>query len=281
MKEVHEDKPAENVKSQDLRDIIFEGMEDKEVTASIRVKEEGIVSGITEMVEMAKKLGLDIVFHVPEGTKVTSGDVVAIVRGTPKQVVIAEDFLIGLIAKPSGIATAARKALELSQGKVTVVSGAWKKMPFQIKDLIRKALMVGGVKVRISEEPFLYLDKNYIRIFGGIEKAMEYTKNIKDRIRVVQIRGETDSIENEAVKAAECGANIIFVDTGNIIDLERVARILTDKGLRQRVKLAFGGSIKLEDIPKLREKDVDILDIGRAILDAPMLDMSFDVYNSG
>jgi nicotinate-nucleotide pyrophosphorylase len=37
----------------------------------------------------------------------------------------------------------------------------------------------------------------------------------------------------------------------------------------------------MEDIPKLREKDVDIIDIGRAILDAPMLDISFDVQFSG
>jgi nicotinate-nucleotide pyrophosphorylase (carboxylating) len=276
-----EDKLAGNIKNQDLRDIIFENVEHKEVTASIKVKEEGIVSGISEMVEIAKKLGLDVIFYVPEGTKVASGDVVAIVRGTPKQVILAEDFLIGLIAKPSGIATAARKAVELSQGKVTVVSGAWKKMPFQIKDLIRKALMVGGVKIRISEEPFIYLDKNYIRIFGSIEKTMENVKNIKNRIKVVHIRGETDRIENEAIRAAKCGADIIFVDTGDVTDLEKVAKILVDKGLRQRIKLAFGGSIKMEDIPKLREKDVDIIDIGRAILDAPMLDISFDVQFSG
>jgi nicotinate-nucleotide pyrophosphorylase (carboxylating) len=140
--------------------------------------------------------------------------------------------------------------------------------------------MVGGVKIRISEEPFIYLDKNYIRIFGSIEKAMECAMNIKNRVKVVHIIGETDSIENEAVKAAECGADIIFVDTGDITDLEKVAEAITDRGLRQRIKIAFGGSIKLEDIPKLCEKDVDILDVGRAILDAPMLDISFDVHYS-
>jgi nicotinate-nucleotide pyrophosphorylase (carboxylating) len=276
-----EDKLAGNVESRDLRDVIFENVKSKEVKASIRAKGEGIVSGIVEMLEAAKKLGLYVLSHVPEGTRVMSGDVIAVLMGTPKQVTLAEDFLVGLIAKPSGIATAARKAVELSQGKVTVVSGAWKKMPFQIKDLIRKALMVGGVKIRISEEPFIYLDKNYIRIFGSIEKAMECAMNIKNRVKVVHIIGETDSIENEAVKAAECGADIIFVDTGDITDLEKVAEAITDRGLRQRIKIAFGGSIKLEDIPKLCEKDVDILDVGRAILDAPMLDISFDVHYSG
>jgi nicotinate-nucleotide pyrophosphorylase (carboxylating) len=41
--------------------------------------------------------------------------------------------------------------------------------------------------------------------------------------------------------------------------------------------LAFGGGIKLEDIPALVKKGVDILDIGSAILDAPWLDLSYDV----
>ncbi|MGW8314331.1 MAG: hypothetical protein ACWGNV_01935, partial [Bacteroidales bacterium] len=44
-----------------------------------------------------------------EGSEVRSGDEVARFAGGPKQVVAAEDVLIGLLAKPSGIATAARR----------------------------------------------------------------------------------------------------------------------------------------------------------------------------
>ena len=265
--------------SLDLRDIIFEKVKHKKVIALIRVKEEGIVSGVTEMIEASKELGLEVLTCIREGAKVISGDVIAVLGGTPKQIAVAEDFLVGLIAKPSGIATAARRAVELSKGKVTVVSGAWKKMPVQIKELIRKALMTGGVGIRITKQPFVYIDKNYVRIFGSVERALECVRNFKDRVKVVQIRGETDKIENEAIKAAEGGADIIFVDTGDVGDLEKVAKILVDKGLRQKVKLAFGGSIKLGDIPELCKRDVDILDIGREIIDAPMLDMSFEAHH--
>jgi len=266
---------------EDLRDIIFRNVEHTEVTASIKANGTGIIAGIDEMIKMAKKIGLKIVSCIHDGTKVKNGDIIAVVKGSPKQIVMSEDMLIGLIAKPSGIATAARKAVELSGDRVIIVSGSWKKMPFHIKDVIRRALVVGGVEIRICKDPFVYLDKNYVRIFGSIEKALEIVKELKDRVKVVQIKGETGAIEIEALKAVENGADIIFVDTGDIADLEEVAEILAKKGLRQRVKLAFGGSIKLKDIPKLCEKDVDMLDIGRAIIDAPMLDISFDVHYSG
>jgi nicotinate-nucleotide pyrophosphorylase (carboxylating) len=41
--------------------------------------------------------------------------------------------------------------------------------------------------------------------------------------------------------------------------------------------LAFAGGIKLSDIPLLAKKGVDILDIGAAILDAPWLELTYDV----
>lgn len=264
-------------KKQDIRDVIFRNIKSKKVTASISFKEDGIVSGIDEMAKTAKKLGLDVTSFVPEGTMVSSGGVIAVVRGSPKEIAMAEDFLIGLISKPSGIATAARKALELSKGKVKVVCGAWKKLPFQIKKLVRNALTTGGIEIRISSKPFIYLDKNYISMFGSIESTLESVREFKDMVKVIQIKGKMDTIENEAIKAVKCCADIIFVDTGNVSDLEKVSSTLRKNGVRQKVKLAFGGAIKLDDIPKLCEQDVDILDIGRAILDAPMLDVSFDV----
>jgi nicotinate-nucleotide pyrophosphorylase (carboxylating) len=48
---------------------------------------------------------------------------------------------------------------------------------------------------------------------------------------------------------------------------------------RDRVRLAFGGGVQLTDIDWLRGLDVDIVDIGRAIVDAPLLDMTFRVVD--
>ena len=261
----------------DIRDAIFKNLTNKKVRAVIWTKQSGTVSGIGRMIETAKEMKLSIQAAVRDGDDVAEGGTIAIIEGTPKEICLAEDMLIGLVGKTSGIATAARRAVSLAGGRVTIVSGGWKKMPHQMKEEIREAIRLGGSGLRITEHPFVYLDKNYVRMFGGIVQALLAVRELEDRMKVIQIRGETEPIVREAVVAAEHGADIIMVDTGDIDDLRSVSSALSREGLRTRVKIAFGGSIPLEEIPHIVEADVDILDIGRAIIDAPMLDIRLDV----
>jgi nicotinate-nucleotide pyrophosphorylase len=43
------------------------------------------------------------------------------------------------------------------------------------------------------------------------------------------------------------------------------------------VQIAFSGNLSLEDLDSLVGEDIDAVDIGYAILDAPCLPMRFDV----
>ena len=127
---------------EDLRDRILSSVAGKRVTASIIADDSGIVVGTTLAKQEAEKLGLSLERILDEGSQVTKGDEIARFRGNPKQVVMAEELLIGLIAKPSGIATAARKAVEAAGGRPQIVCGAWKKMPWSLKDTIRRAAAI-------------------------------------------------------------------------------------------------------------------------------------------
>jgi nicotinate-nucleotide pyrophosphorylase (carboxylating) len=50
--------------------------------------------------------------------------------------------------------------------------------------------------------------------------------------------------------------------------------------MRGKVNIAFGGDIRLGNIDELKTLDIDILDIGRQIVDAPLLDMRLDVVDT-
>lgn len=261
----------------DIRDDIFKNISHKEITANIISDDAGIIAGSVSAKKEAEGLGLTIIKWLDDGAPVKNNDIIASFMGTPKQIAMAEEVLMGKMAKPSGIATASKKFVVACGDRPKIVSGSWKKMPIQLKDTIRTSVAIGGAAIRISNTPFVYLDKNYIKMLGGIIESLRSTENLDNKKRVVQIHGFFHDIASEALEAVENGADIIFVDTGNKDDVQKVIDILTDKNIRQNVKIVFSGGICFEDLDHLKTLDIDFLDVGRAIVDAPLLDMRMEI----
>lgn len=261
----------------DPRDTFFAPLATARVTARIVAEEPGILAGSGAAAAASGELGIAANIQLADGAAVEAGTVVTEIAGTPKQIAVAEERLIGLMAKPSGIATAAARFVARAGGRMRVVSGAWKKLPFSQKEMIRQAIVVGGAAPRIAQWPFLYIDKNFVRMYGGLEATMAAASRCETGTKIVQIRGEYGDIGDEAVRAAAAGATIIFVDSGLIDDAARAILALKDYGLRSAVEVAFAGGVQLDDIEALAEIGVDVVDIGRPIVDAPLLDMRLDV----
>ena len=261
----------------DPRDKFFEPVANARVIARVVADEPGIIAGTGAVAASLAEIGMTARFQLADGTPVKAGTVVTEIEGSPKEVALAEERLIGLMAKPSGIATATARFVARAGGRMRVVSGAWKKLPFSQKEMIRQAIVVGGAMPRIAEWPFLYIDKNFVRMQGGLAATMAAADQFKDWTKVVQIRGEYGDIGDEAVQAAAGGASIIFVDSGRIEDAKRAISALKERGLRAGVEVAFAGGVQLGDIEALAEIGVDVVDVGRPIVDAPLLDMRLDV----
>lgn len=262
--------------SRDIRKQIFRESSGQIITAIVISEAPGVLSGIQRARAFMVSLGLCFSTALKDGSTVSGGQEIARGTGNPLQIAQAEERVIGILSKSSGIATAAHQALRKAGSRCQVVSGGWKKMPFEIKELVRQALHDGGIGVRISEEPFVYLDKNYVRILGGVRKAVQAALPLNQPV-VVQIRGETGPVEEEAIEAARVGADVVMVDTGRWEHLKNVTRALKDKGLRSKIRIAFAGNLTLDRLDELTQMDVDIVDIGYAIQDAPCLPMRFDV----
>ncbi len=263
--------------AEEIRDSIFPKVKGKKYFAHISANGSGIISGTEGLRAACKRLGIRLVKCRKSGAGVRPRDVIAVVEGNAKQIALAEEELIGWISKASGIATAAGRAKRAAGRKLRVVSGAWKKMPLPIKELIRQAVVDGGINYRISEKPFIYLDKNFLKMLGGVEKALRSVDRLKDFVRVIQIKSKGKELLKEATLAAQMGAHIIMIDTGREDDINKVDLVLRKRRLRHRVKIAFGGEIRLEDLRDLRRAPLEIVDIGKAIVDALLLDMKMDV----
>ena len=261
----------------DLRDIIFNNIISKKFTAKISTDCNGIIAGTKHAEEMLKHIGLEIEYMAKDGQKVVAGDVISIFTGTPKEISIAEERVIGKLSKFSGIATAANKAVQLAGGKCRVAAGGVKKMPTEIKMQIREAVEAGGAVNCLVDGPFVYLDKNYVRMFGGITQTLNAIKGMTEFTKIIQIKGITGSIDKEVVEAVKGEADVIMIDSGKLDDLKKVIKVLNSLNMRDRIRVAFSNGVQINDIPRYVEYGVELLCIGKQLVDSPLLDMKMDV----
>jgi nicotinate-nucleotide pyrophosphorylase (carboxylating) len=260
----------------DIRDLLFEGIRRVRFSAHIVAHHDGVLSGSASLRERGEEIGVSFSTLLSEGAQLQCGTVIADFTGLPKEMALCEESLIGLAAKYSGVASAAAKAYKAA-GRIRVVCGAWKKMPGESKQALRRAITTGGMPTRLVDQNFVYLDKNYVRMLGGIGPTLAAARSIGERVLAIQIRGETVPIADEALAAADSGADVLMVDTGRLADAREVSSALRAHGVRTQVSIAFAGGLHIKDLWQLQDEDIDIVDIGRAVIDAPLLDMSMDV----
>ena len=262
----------------DIRNLIFQKYADDWYIARITAERDGILSGVAQALAVAEELGITVMQHKAEGDLIAAGDVIFTIYGIPIQLAKAEDRMIGAVAAPSGVATAARRFCEAAGESVRVVCGSWKKLPEPLRDIYRQAVITGGCATRMLDEPMVYLDKNYVAMFGAIEdtlNAVNSAEELKERKKVVQVKGRTAGLAAECWEAARYGADVIYVDTG---DLDDMAKVLDAMEYMETVpQIAFGGNVTLDMMERIKSYPIAMVGVGKAIIDVPMIDMCMDV----
>ncbi|WP_338827516.1 nicotinate-nucleotide pyrophosphorylase [Neomoorella thermoacetica] len=262
----------------ELRDFLFAPLEGKKFSFKITSREKGIFSGAARLEQQARELGLEFTILASEGAPLEPGSCILRGQGGAEEVIRAEEMLLGAIGKPSGVATAAADFVRRAGGRIKVVCGAWKKVAPEVRSDLRRAIATGGAGVRITDRPFIYLDKNYVRLLGGVGPAVARARAYDpERVIAVQLRGELQPVAVEAAAAAEAGAGILMVDTGNLRDLKAAVTAARTGGWREHVQMAFAGGVTPDGLEAVIAAGADIVDVGRAIIDAPLLDLSMDV----
>jgi len=140
--------------------------------------------------------------------------------------------------------------------------------------LLRAGLAVSGILPRLVDGNFVYVGKNAVIMLGGVDAAIKAGVAVGHGPVAVQVKSVA-----EAVSSVRTGAGIIMVDTADLADLADVHAELTRLGLRRDVQLAFGGGVRLQDLVPAAEAGADAVDVGRAILDAPLLDLRLRVVS--
>ena len=241
--------------------------------AVIEATEPGLVAG-TGFVDPGAALGPEGRWRllVAEGERVAAGQPLVELIGPAPSLGIAEDYVLGPLGFASGIAQRAAQFREAAPPGLSVACGGWKKLPHALKPLLRAGLAVASVLPRLVAGDFVYVAKNAVILLGGVPSAIAAGRAVGHGPVAIQVKSVA-----EAVTAVELGAGVVMVDTGDLADLAAVHAELTRRGQREGLTLAFGGGVRLEDLGHAAASGADAVDVGRAILDAPLLDLRMRV----
>lgn len=243
----------------------------------VSVTEAGVIAGLKLLDAAAEAAPVgSLALRATEGVHVEAGQVIVEIHGSGAELSRAEDTVLGPVGFASGVATRCQRIVASAPAGMRIVCGGWKKLPAALKPLLRAGLAAGGVAPRLLDGDFLYVDKNSVRLLGGVLEAVAAGRALG--VGPVAIQAKTVEI---AVAAARQGAGAIMVDSASIEVLSDVHHALAGAGLRSRVVLAFGGGVKSDRLSEIAAAGAQVVDIGREILDAPLLDLRFDVLASG
>jgi len=207
-----------------------------------------------------------------DGDHVEPGEPIVAVDGNATELALAEDHVLGVIGMASGIAHRALEIKAAAPVDLAVVCGSWKKLPAAIKPVLRAGLEVAGVGHRMLPDDFVYVGKNLVELLGGIEAAVAEAISLSNGPVAIQVTSAADGL-----LAAQAGAGVVMVDTGSLADLAATHETLLAHGVRDDVYLAFGGGVTANDLSEVAARGADIVDIGRAIVDAPIWDLRMTI----
>jgi nicotinate-nucleotide pyrophosphorylase (carboxylating) len=202
-----------------------------------------------------------------DGDRVQPGQPLVEVAGTAWELAVAEDHVLGVLGYAGGIAKRALELTSRAPAGLRLACGGWKKLPFAMKPVLRAGLDTAGVSHRLLDDDFVYVGKNTVILRGGVAEAVEAAATLGHGVVAVQV---VDA--REALAAAAAGCGVVMVDTGRLADLEQVRDVLRANG-HDDVLLAFGGGVTAADLHAAAAAGAAIVDIGRAVIDAPLWDL--------
>lgn len=222
--------------------------EDAEVTAKIIAKSSGFVSGLEELKILFDILNVSTTFLKKDGKKVKKGEVIVELKGNAINILLGERVGLNLVTHMSAITTTTRKFVKIidQSGKKVKIACTRKTLP-GLRIFEKKAVILGGGDPhRFSLDDMILLKDTHLRYYkGNVGELLKDVKNAASFSKKIEIEVEKP---DDALIAAENGADIIMLDNMSPDQVEDVIKLLKEHNLRKDIIIEISGGINEDNI---------------------------------
>ena len=242
--------------------------------AVVRAKDSGTLAGLAEARALFEQFGVTVRERSADGRAVASGTVLLELDGPARAILLVERTALNIIGRMSGIATRTREAVDaVRQVSPTVRIAATRKTAPGLRMLDKKAVVLGGGDPhRYCLSDMVLIKDNHLALVP-LPEAVRRAK-MQSLYRAVEVEVETTE---DAVTAAEAGADIILLDNMTPDAVRETVRALAGRGLRERVALEVSGGVAGGDLAGYAATGIDIISMGALTHTVRNFDVSLDV----
>lgn len=239
----------------------------KQGEAQLICKESGILAGFGVFKRTFELLGdITVTSTYQDGDAVQKGDVIAVLKGDIRVILIGERTALNYLQRMSGIASFTNDLVKELKGSKTKLLDTRKTTP-GMRLFEKYAVKVGGgTNHRYNLTDGILIKDNHIGAAGSIKEAVRLCKEYAPFVRKVEV--ETESLE-QVLEAIDAGADIIMLDN---MSLETMAQAV--KLIDGRAETECSGNVNKERLKAIGEIGVDYVSCGALTHSAPILDFS-------
>ncbi len=233
------------------------------------INQRGIIGGLAFAKETFKLIDKKIKFIIKkkEGSYIRKGDIVAIIEGNLKNILIGERVALNFVSHISGIASKTNKFVRLA-GKKTKVCCTRKTIP-NLRVIQKYAVKLGGGinhRFNLSDE-FLIKD-NHLSSEKNFENIIKRAiKNKKRR----KITVEVDNLK-QLHKIYGLKFDTILLDNMSIQNLKKAVKLVKKKYMTEA-----SGGVNLNNIKKIASTGVDRISIGMLTQSVSAIDVKLEI----
>src|SRR5260370_3034926 len=131
---------------------------------------------------------------------------------------------------------------------------------------------------RLRLDDAVLIKDNHLELAGSVGECVRKAKEKVSFTKKVEVEVTNP---DQAVEAAEAGADIILLDNMTPREVGRSVAMLKTENLRDQVLLEESGRITRENLASYAKTGVDVISIGAIPHSAPAIDLSMVLHSSG
>ena len=203
-----------------------------------------------------------------DGALLQAGDVLAVVKGPARGILLAERTALNFLCHLSGIATATRALVEAVKPHKTRIIDTRKTTP-NLRALEKYAVRAGGgFNHRFGLDDAVLIKDNHIAVACGVRPAVLAARKAAGHL--VKIELEVDTLD-QLREALDLPLDSVLLDNMDAALLAEAVRLVNG-----RFTTVASGGVTLATAPILAATGVDCIAVGWITHSAPILDIGLD-----